>query len=222
MIGIRVTISDQEAKAFLVEVTGTLTRRRELNEALAIRLRRELKAHFALKNQEPNKMGAPKTNFWSQVENATDILEITEAGATLQVAEQRFNIQLFGGTILPVKAKFLTIPLIKEARGESVASYRSKTGHRLFTIPGRNVLFEKADGGGASESRVGGTRGRDRGFGVRLGARQGLRAVFALKSSVTIKKDPTALPPEATLLQALQEEAEDFMEFLTAGEGRIA
>lgn len=112
MIGIQVTISDQEAKAFLVHVAGTLTNRRELNEALAIRLRRDLKAHFALKNQAPNKMGAPKSNFWSQVGNATDILEITDAGATLQVAEQRFNIQLFGGTILPVKAKFLTIPLI--------------------------------------------------------------------------------------------------------------
>ncbi len=112
MIGIQVTISDQEAKAFLVHVAGTLTNRRGLNEALAIRLRRDLKAHFALKNQAPNKMGAPKSNFWSQVENATDILEITDAGATLQVAEQRFNIQLFGGTILPVKAKFLTIPLI--------------------------------------------------------------------------------------------------------------
>lgn len=217
MIGIQITLSDQEARAFVVKVTGTLSNRREFNEALAIRLRRELKAHFALKNQAPNKMGAPKSNFWTQVENATDILEVTNAGATLQVAEQRFNIHLFGGTILPVKAKALTIPLIKDARGESVASYRFKTGHRLFTIPGRNVLFDKADQGSASESRVGGIRGRDRSFGVKLGAGQGLRAVFALKASVKIDKDPTALPPDAALLQALQEEGDDFMKFLNEG-----
>lgn len=220
MITIQVTASPQEAKAFLVNVTGTLTKRRELNEALAIRLRRELKEHFAIKNREPNKMNAPKSNFWNQVADATDIGEVTESGATVAVAEQRFNIQLFGGTIFPKKAKSLTIPLVVEARGESVASYRLKTGKRLFTIPGRNALFQKADEGDATESRVNFTRGRDRSFGVKLGARQPLRAIFALAKSATIRKDPTALPSGETLLKALQEEAEDFL--LDLNEGRLA
>lgn len=221
MISARVTIDDQDTRKFLVAITGTIQQRRDLNEALAIRLRRELKDHFYSKNSVPNKMGAPKTNFWNQVADATDIAEITDTGAVVQVAEQRFNIQLFGGTILPVKAKALTIPLIREARGESVASYRSKTGHRLFTIPGRDILFEKADDGRASESRVNFTRGRDRSFSVKLAARQGLRAVFALRSSVTIDKDPTALPTDEILLAALQEEADDFIAF-TLSEGRVA
>lgn len=220
MIGIQISMDAADARKFLVTITGTITQRKDLNEALAIRLRRELKDHFTTKNRAPNKMGAPKTNFWTQVADATDIAEITETGAVVQVAEQRFNIQLFGGTILPVKAKALTIPLIVEARGESVASYREKTGHRLFTIPGRDVLFEKTDQSGASESRVNLTRGRDRSFGVKLAAQQGLRGVFALKRSVTIKADPTALPPEAVLLAALQEEAEDFMKDIN--EGRAA
>lgn len=217
MISATVTISDKDARSFVLQVIGKLDNRRELNEALAIRLRRELKAQFAEKNRVPNKMGAPKSNFWNQISDATDILEITESGATLQVAEQRFNIHLFGGTIFPVKARSLTIPLIVEARGESVASYKQKTGHRLFTIPGRDALFEKAGGSTATESRVGFTRGRDRSFAVALAPRQSLRAVFALKKSVTIDKDPTALPSAADLLAALQEEADDFMEFINEG-----
>ncbi len=220
MITIQVTASPQEAKAFLVNVTGVLTKRRELNEALAIRLRREMKEHFAIKNREPNKMNAPKSNFWNQVADATDIGEVTDSGATVTVAEERFNIQLFGGTIFPKKAKALTIPLVVEARGESVASYKLKTGKRLFGIPGRNALFQKADRGGATESRVNFTRGRDRSFGVKLGARQPLRAIFALAKSATIRKDPTALPSGETLLKALQEEAEDFL--LDLNEGRLA
>lgn len=216
MISVQVTTDAADARAFIVNISVALTRRRELNEALAIRLRRELKEHFTTKNREPNKMGAPKSNFWNQVADATDIAEVTDAGAVVAVAESRFNIQLFGGTILPKKAKALTIPLIVEARGESVASYRLKTGRRLFSVPGRNVLFEKADGG-ATESRVGFTRGRDRGFGVKLAGRQGLRAVFALARKATIKADPTALPTAETLLTALQEEAEDFMEFINEG-----
>jgi hypothetical protein len=220
VIRIQVTAVDGGARAFLVSVTGTLTKRRELNEALAIRLRRELKDHFAIKNREPNKMNAPKSNFWRQVADATDIAEVTDSGATVAVAEQRFNIQLFGGTIFPRKAKALTIPVIVEARGESVASYRLKTGKRLFTIPGRNMLFEKADNGGATESRLNFTRGRDRSFGVKLGARQGLRGVFALARSANIKADPTALPRAADLLVAMQEEADDFMD--DVNEGRLA
>lgn len=216
MISIQVSVSAAEAKAFLVKIEGTITNRRDLNEALAVRLRRELKEHFTLKNREPNKMGAPKSNFWNQVADATDIAEVTETGAVVAVAESRFNIQLFGGTILPKKAKALTIPLIAEARGESVASYRLKTGRRLFSVPGRNVLFEKA-GEAATESRVNFTRGRDRGFGVKLAGRQGLRAVFALARKATIKADPTALPTSEALLTALQEEAEDFMKFINQG-----
>lgn len=212
MISISARVDDGGTRSFLVEVAGTLESRRELNEVLADRLAYELREHFARKNRLPNKMGAPKSNFWNKVAEDTNVEEVTDTGASVAVAEVRFRIHLFGGTILPKKAKALTVPLIKEARGESVASYRLKTGHRLFTIPGRNVLFEKADNLGATESRVGFTRGRDRGFGVKLAARQGLRAVFALKASVTIEADPDALPPLDDLVMALQEKADDFIE----------
>lgn len=213
MIAVTGNVDARGARSFLVDVKVKLEKRRDFNEALGIRLRRELRTHFTRRNSEPNKMDAPKTNFWNQVAAATDLGEITETGAEVRVAEARFRIHLFGGTIVPKVAKALTIPLIKEARGESVASYRRKTGHRLFTIPGRDVLFEKMDSGRATESRVNATRGRDRSFGVKLAPKQPLRGVFLLRDSVTIDKDPKALPPLDDLVAALQEEADDFMEY---------
>lgn len=193
MIGVKIDFQEVAGvKTYLVNLAGKIEHRRELNKSLAIRLRRELQEHFRSKNAVPNKMGATKTNFWNQVADATDILEITESGATVQVAEQRYNIQLFGGTILPVKAKALTIPLIPEARGESVASYKLKTGRELFTTKKRNALFETTTGGE-------------------------IRPVFALVKRATIQADPTALPPPETLLSAMQDEADDFIEALNSG-----
>jgi hypothetical protein len=212
-----VSVAASETRAFLVTLSGELENPRELNAALGERLTDELRQHFAKKNLEPNKWNAEKTNFWNKVADATRVKEVTAAGVTVQVAEQRFNIHLFGGTIFPKTARSLTIPVIREARGMSVASYRRETGKRLFRIRGRDMLFEKAEEGQASESRVNATRTRGRGrtLGMRLAARQGIRAVFALKKSVRIDKDPEALPGEEALLKALQEEADDYIASIT-------
>jgi hypothetical protein len=216
-------VAASDTRAFLVKVTGSIENPRGLNAALAERLTDALRDHFAKKNAKPNKWNADKTNFWNQVASSTKTKEVTDAGATVQVAEQRFNIHLFGGTIFPKVARSLTIPVIKEARGESAASYREKTGKRLFSIRGRDMLFEKADDDAASESRVNATRtrGRNRTLGMRLGARQGIRAVFALKKSVSITKDPEALPSGEELAGVLQEEADDYIASITS-EGGIA
>lgn len=214
MISLNVTMDTEAVRTLLVQVNGQVTDRRGLHEALALCLVEKLKSHFAAKNSTPNKMGAARTNFWNQIAAATLVQSVTANGAVVSVAEQRFNIHYFGGTILPKKARALTIPIIAEARGESVKSYELKTGHHLFSIPGRNVLFEKT-GAGASESLFRGTTGRVRGarrtYNVGLAARTELKAVFALKASVTIKKDPDAIPSQAILLAALQQEANDFV-----------
>lgn len=223
MIRIQITTDAADARKFLVNVTGSLTKRRELNEVLAVRLRRELKEHFAVKNYEPNKMNAPKSNFWTQVENSTDIAEVTDTGATVTIAEERFRLQLFGGTILPTKKKFLTIPLIAEARGKFASDYEKDNGRRLFTIPGKRALFEQADQGVgqyAPNGLKGRVRGKNRSFSVSLAAKTNIRAVYALARSATIKKDPTALQTQEVLVAALQEEAEDFMK--DVNEGRLA
>lgn len=220
MIKVQVTVNDAAARSFLVKIEGGLRDRRALHEALALRLAEELKAHFIKKNAVPNRMGAPRTNFWQEVADATQVAEVSESGATVAIAEARYRLHLFGGTVVPKKAKALTIPLVIEARGESAASYQLKMGRRLFSIPGRKALFEKTDAA-ATESLTGATKGRVRGknrvFRVGLAARAGIRPVFALSKKATIKQDPAALPPPQALLGALQEQANDYLAAIQQG-----
>jgi hypothetical protein len=178
------------AQTFLVDLTEEISDRREFHQVLANRLRDELVQHFTAKKAKPNRLGGKRTNFWGQIADATSIKNVQTDGAVVAVAERRFNIHLFGGTIVPKKAKSLTIPLIATAHGESVASYQAKHGS-LFAVRGKDALFEK-DG-------------------------DGIRAVFALRRSVRIPRDPDALPTDDALRAALAEEAEDYLAALNAG-----
>lgn len=184
MISVKVTVEDTAARSFLARVSGALTNRRGLNAALAGRLADDIKAHFGRKNAIPNKMAAPKTNFWQDVADDTMPANITDTGASVLIASDRFRIHLFGGTILPKKARALTIPLVASARGRFARDYEKDTGHRLFRVG--NVLAEK-DG-------------------------SGIRPVYALARSARIPKDPAALPPAAAMTASLQDEADDFIQ----------
>ena len=199
---------------FIIAVALPPERRAALHRVLGERLTDELKDHFMARNKQPNKMNAPKTGFWADVAAATGVTSADASGAVVSVAEERFRIQLFGGTIVPKKAKALTIPLVKEARGMFVRDYERATGRKLFSLPGVNILFERA-GANADRSTFGDQRGRTRikgrtkGIGIR--ARTPLRAVYALAKSATILRDPDAMPPTEKLAAALKEEAEDFI-----------
>ncbi|MDP3851965.1 MAG: hypothetical protein Q8Q59_15795 [Luteolibacter sp.] len=209
----KITItSDAEAtRNFLVAVEGELTDRRGLNAALGARLADELQSHFRSRNSKPNRMGGMKTNFWEQVAEATQVEEITENAAVVSIAETRYRIHLYGGTIKPTGGRrFLTIPLIKEARSLRVADYEKQTGRKLFRLPGTGVLVERSDAGGErflAQNSSGVIRGKTGYRKIAIGGGSKLRAVYALKTSVTIKRDPAALPPAEKLLSALQETA---------------
>lgn len=206
MIALKITVSG-DAKQFIVELTGELTNRKGLNDALGRSLARHLQAHFREKNTEPNGMAAPKTNFWKQVSDATALTEATDDGATVTIAEQRFRIHLFGGVIKPTGGrKFLTIPKIPEARGLRAASYEQQYGRKLFRLPGVKLLFERSDQG--TQSTVGKERAsirrRDGTYRqINLSARATIRPVYALATQSTIKKDEQALPPTDYLLSEL-------------------
>ncbi|MEI6655352.1 MAG: hypothetical protein WCP45_11330, partial [Verrucomicrobiota bacterium] len=134
MTSITITSNAADTGAFLVKVNGLLRGgRRALNAALAARLEADLHTHFRARNTEPNKMGASKTHYWQDISNATAVTSITASGAVVSIADVRFRIQLFGGTIKPTGGrKFLTIPLIAEARAHRVADYEKTTGRKLF------------------------------------------------------------------------------------------
>ena len=215
MIAVSITQSPADSRSLLVAVEGPLKNRSGLNKVLADRLADFLQEHFRKRNAEPNKRGWTKTNFWAQLGRATNVGKVTEDGATVVVADARYRIHLFGGTIKPTGGrKFLTIPLVPEARGLNPSSYEQKTGRELFRLGHARLLFEKRSRGGSS-SLLGAETGRRFRNGtaseVPLKARQQLRPVYALARQATIKEDPKALPPMADIIAALVEESSDFL-----------
>jgi hypothetical protein len=209
VISLSITTDAANLRSFLVRVEGELHDPRGLNAALGSRLADELQDHFRTRNSEPNRMGAPKTNFWQDVAEATSMIEATPTGATVAVAEVRFRVHLFGGVIRPTGGrKFLTIPLIKEARGLRVADYEKQTGRKLFRLPNTGVLVERSAAGGErflSKASTGVIRGKNGFRKISIGEGSKLRVVYALKTFVTIKQDPRALPPMQQLITALLE-----------------
>jgi len=212
------SVDSNNATQFLIDLEGLIVDRRELHQVLSERLAEDLQDHFRGKNQKPNRLGGPRTNFWADVANSTTVGSVSDSSGEVVIGGdpgQRVRIHIFGGTIVPKAAGALTIPLIAEAHGLRVREYSQRFRKRLFTIPGRNVLFERSDGGG-SESIINRETGRGRtrsgrATTVRLRARQELRAVYALSKGVTIQADPTALPTPDVMLQGLTEETNDYL-----------
>lgn len=211
-----ITVTATDAMNFLVEFKGRLANPRGLNEALGTRLAHELQAHFTARNKEPNKMGAQKTNFWQDVAEATKLEAVTDHEAVVAIAEERFRVHLYSGKIKPTGGrKWLTIPLVREARGKRVREYEKASGKKLFRLPGSKVLVERTAAGDRSLAFTGKGTVRNRAGGYRkinIGAGTRLRPVFALVKEANIKKDPRALPPAASLAAALQEEADAYIE----------
>lgn len=224
MMTVTVTADSAATGLFLVNLSGDLKRPRALNDALGRRLARELQGHFRSRNGEPNKLGGRKTNFWKQVADATSLSEVSDTGAVVSVAERRFAIQLYGGTIRPTgNRKALTIPKIPEAHGLRVSEYEARTGRKLFTLPGVAMLFERDPRGAVTPSESVGIRRRNGTPGrIRVRAMSLIRPVYSLVRQAVIKPDPRALPDSAKLAAALQAEADAWVSRELAKGGTIA
>jgi hypothetical protein len=107
-----------------------------------------------------------------------------KSGATISNNADYYAFKVTGGTIVPKRVKNLTIPLVADAMGRRAADYVSLTGHRLFTIPGKNALFKAEEGGGVT-------------------------AIYALVKKAVLKPWPNALPDEGTISDAFVDGWED-------------
>lgn len=122
------------------------------------------------------------------------------SGATISNNADHYAFKVTGGTITPKRAKALTIPLIREAKGLYASVYQQNTGHRLFTIKGKNALFERTEG---FTTGARGRRGRAGATSIRT---SGIRAVYALVASVTMGPWPGAVPDDDLLATAFVEQ----------------
>ncbi|MDR2429399.1 MAG: hypothetical protein LBD14_00580 [Puniceicoccales bacterium] len=100
----------------LQKMIGRLTQRQPLMARLGETLAETLREHFLARNQEPNKRGWPKTNFWARIRQATALTSATNDKATVTIADPAFAATLHGGTFTKSHGAY-AIPLRPEANG---------------------------------------------------------------------------------------------------------
>jgi hypothetical protein len=131
-----------------------------------------------LDDTRPNKLGGERTNYYGSARAKTSYA-IDPDGATVSIAQVGMRLHYYGGTVVPVTKKFLTIPATAEAYGKSAASFD------LVLVWGLNGPYALAKAI-TSESMT-----------ERNGYRQSRKAgeiMFYLKESVTMQPDETVLP----------------------------
>lgn len=117
------------------------------------------------------------SSFGADVARGWHFQSSDKGGAIIANNADYYTFKVRGGTITPKRAKFLTIPLIREAAGLYASVYQQNTGRRLFRPKGKDVLMERTEDGKA-------------------------RSVYALVKSVTQRPWPRAVPDKDLIASA--------------------
>ncbi len=193
--GIVVKISDQATPAIkdLARSLDSKQLAKDLGEGLQTKVQNHLLSNGT------NKHGWPTTNFWAKAARATSWSEHPE-GVLISINKIGVRQRVFGGTIRPVNARALTIPispvsyghlasefpglfLIRTAKG----AYLVQRGEELSQKTGRPVKRSSKEDG----RQIGGNNGRR--------IRANLNFMFKLVSSVDQEPNPNAIPSNAEL-----------------------
>jgi hypothetical protein len=183
------------------------THRRDFMEVMGRTAQNTLQSHFRAKNQQPNRRGWPKQQFWARIRTATsyDPAKTTDSQAVVAISDPAFAAKVHGATIFPKRAKALAIPLQPLA-----AQAMPKSGHiaglQIIKIKGNTYLGTIT---GKQETLSKTQRNRKR------AVKSGIRLYYILKKSVRTPADPTALPPAGTMDTALLSAADMFIRRLT-------
>jgi hypothetical protein len=130
---------------------------------------RRYHVRFRQKWQGARYMAGPRSNlFWQQVVAGWQDPVVSGKRVTITNTFGLLKWKTTGGTITPKRARMLTIPLVPDAKGLTVAEYEAEEGTPLFRAG--NALCR------------------------RIGKR--LEAIYALKESVTQAPWPGAMPPD--------------------------
>jgi len=151
-------------------------------------------------------LGASRTGFYERAAQAVQQPEIVNDGFKVAINHVGIAQRLFGGSIEPVNAKFLTIPARTEAYG--------KRAHEFDNL--RLILFPS--GAGALVAKKGGTTVRGARGGKSTIKESGGLVFYWLVKQVTQLPDPSVLPTEEEMLDPAIENARDYIERLWAGE----
>lgn len=205
MIQIHVNITDHASQALRNVISGLSgSKKVELNEAAG----RAAVVAAQIYHREYDQRGGWRgkrylgradgqgSSFGADVARGWHFRSEDGSGAVIANNADHYAFKVKGGTITPKRGKALTIPLIREACGLYASVYQQNTGRRLFTIKGKHALFERTG------KTVTGSRGRRGQAGATSIRTSGIRAVYALVRSVTMRPWPNAVPPENLLAEA--------------------
>lgn len=197
---ITIKINDRDASAKLERIALQAKNPRALLAEVGRRAGNELKRHFRMRDREPNKLGGARTHFWIGVSRSVSapvpVGSFGVSGVRIDITHPGFAQKVFGGRIVPKRAKALTIPVHPAAHGRR-ASVLENEGIKLFLIktgPSKlGVLAAKNPEGG-----------------------KGFTVYYVLSRGVDQKADPQAMPAEGALASAVRDQAEKHMARQTA------
>ena len=140
-----------------------------------------------------NRLGAPPSGFWKDVEKA---VRLHTHANDAEVSVTHPGIARAGRDVLirPRRAKALTIPLRAEAYGKRPREFANLSGAALFRPKGTRVLATEEGGR--------------------------LTPMYALCASVTQRRDPTLLPDQKTIDDALARAALNAIETVASQAAR--
>lgn len=98
--------------------------------ALAAFMRR----HYEEKDvREPNRLGGDRTHFWKAIAKSVQEPVVSGGSVFVKVKDRRIGQKVYGGPIVPKRARALTIPIHPAAHGRRAAVLAAKLG-RLFVV----------------------------------------------------------------------------------------
>lgn len=182
----------------------------EIEDAMGQGVTVLIRARFARLNAErPNKLGGPRTNFWSAVSRSTN--HTSQRGSVeINISHLGFRQRLEGGWIRPKAGKkYLTIPAVAEAHGKRASEFsnlrfgfsENKYGNlqpALVEASATNLKFGRKRKDGSRKTTVTGSSGG--------------RAIFFLSKQVFQPADPSVLPTEPEILAAAIKAGEEAAE----------
>lgn len=191
---IRIVVVADEATPALNQLAYKLGRR-VVHEAIGAAMLNVVRTHFDRRAQEPNKMGAPSTGFWSRISNgcssaATDNEAVVTIPAPIL---QKVN----GGWIRPVNGQAIAFPISPLSYGKSARGMRDGGGTKYIPIKSKK-----------NPDVVGVIRSID-------GQKVLGEALFLVMKRVYQPKDPNALPPMEKIAKAAIAAAEEQARILT-------
>lgn len=161
--------------------------------ALQILVMRHLQKVARERHNTANRLGATPTGFWSGSAQAVS-LHTHANDAEVSVTHPGIARALRDVIIRPRRAKALTIPLRAEAYGKRPREFANLSGADLFRPKGTRILATEEGGK--------------------------LTPMYALCASVTQRRDPTLLPDQKTIDDALARAAINALETAASAAAR--